>query len=178
MQLRSFYNPTTSTVALQRANDAVLGGEWEELGTVEHTETSDNLRGMQNTSTNHAVYSHIQEQLYLQYGIQDMQVIDIIYAGSLDPVERFWVTTSANTVRPQQEVTLKALVEPAGSNLDDFYVKASNPDLVDITTEAGGEFKVKFNGPGQVTVRIGIKNTNHRQEVSLEARGTPAAAIS
>lgn len=86
MKLKSYFDPSRNsklvqTVQIRMAEDDAPSSPFVLLGELNH-EPGDNASGMQKQCISHAIYSHVQEQVYLKQGIQDMQRISITHAGT------------------------------------------------------------------------------------------------
>lgn len=159
MKLRSYYSPTTDAklnrvVQIQLQSDAAPAAPFVLLGDINHEEP-DNANGMQRYSINHAIYQHVQEQLYRQHGIQDMQRVDITHAGGFVLIERVVVDTGNNHVAVGEETTITVSFVPANATHDPVQFTISNPELVEDVVDAGdGVLKFTNKSKGEVFVEV------------------------
>lgn len=173
MKLKSYFNPNRDTklmhtVQIRLASDAAPAAPFVALGDLTH-EPGDNASGMQRQSVSHAIYSHVQEQLYLQHELQDMQKIKLTFAGGYLPVNSFSVDRGITSVKPGEKITLQAKVFPAGATIDGFYLKSHNPAIVTITDKTNGKFEVVFKEDGEVILSLGIINSPFEELIPAEA---------
>ena len=173
MKLKSYFNPTrdanlNQVVEIRNTGDAAPASPFVLLGELVH-EGGDNTSGMQKISINHAIYSHVQEQLYLKHKIQDMQKIKLTHGGTFKLVESFTVDRGQTSVKPGEKITLQAKVVPADATHDGFYVTSHNPELVTITDKTNGKFEVVFKGDGVAILTLGIIGTQFEVLIPTEA---------
>lgn len=176
MLLKSYYNPNTHEVRIRNQPDAAEAAPFVSLGNINHTVSTDNANGMQNKSVSHVIYQHVQEQLYLQRGMQDMQIVKITPAGTFKLIESFNVNHSQPYVAPGETIKVTPIVLPADATKDGFYLVADNPDLVEIAAGTGpdvGSFIVTMKAAGQTILRCGVSNTNLREHIAVEAKTEP-----
>lgn len=169
MKLKSFFDPTTRTVQVQLDTDLAPASPFVELGLLTHEE-EDNASGMQLVPVSHAIYQHVQEQLYVKHGIQNMQIISIEPAGKFKLLESMHIDRGQTMVKPGENIVIKGTVFPEDATIDGFYCHAHNPALVTITEAPVGTFTVVFNGDGETILEVGLKNTQLRELVPVEAR--------
>lgn len=173
MKLKSYFNPNRDsklmhTVQIRLATDAAPAAPFITLGEVTH-EPGDNASGMQKQSISHVIYSHVQEQLYLQHGLQDMQKIQLTNGGNYRPVVSFTVDRGVTSVKPGVVITLQAHVQPANATLDGFYLTSHNPAIVTITDKTNGKYEVVFKEDGEAILKLGIKNSGFEELIPTEA---------
>lgn len=175
MKLKSYFNPnavdTIFNVQIRLATDAAPAAPFVALGDLTHEPVNDNASGMQKLSISHVIYQHVQEQLYRQYKIQDIQRVKITNAAGYIPVTSFYVDKTNPVVKPGETVTLKAMVLPANATVDGFYISASNPALVSVAAGASAnEFVVTIPNEGDVILNIGVKNTQLFESIPVSAQ--------
>lgn len=163
MKLKSYFNPTRDSnlmqdVQVRLAADAAPASPYVALGEIDHDIDDDNLSGAQNTNISHVVFQHVQEALYKQHGIQDMQRIRITFGGGYVALKRVLIDQGANRLGYNEETTITVSLDPVNATHDPITFEVSNPDLVEILADDGdGVFT--FRGPGKgeffVTVRVG-----------------------
>lgn len=173
MKLKSYFNPnatnTVFTVQIRKAADAAPGAPFVLLGDLNH-EVPDNASGMQGFSVSHAIYQHVQEQMYLQHGLQDMQRIKITTGGTFKLLESMYVSKTPLLVKPTEKITLSVKILPADATVDGYYAELENPTLGTVTDKTNGVFEIVMPADAQTIVKIGIKNTDLFELVPVEAR--------
>lgn len=176
MKLKSYFNPTRDAllrqvVQIRLATDAAPAAPFVLLGDLTHEPVDDNLSGAQKHDVSHAIFQHVQEQVYLKHQIQDMQRINITTGGGFKLLERVFVDQAANRLGVNEETTINVRLTPADATTDGVKFKVSNPDLVTITADTGnGTFKFRGNQKGEffVRVRVGQFEQNIPYEVTEE----------
>lgn len=162
MKLKSYFNPTRDARLMQQvqvrlAADAAPGAPFVLLGDLIHEPVDDNLSGAQKHDISHVVFQHVQEQLYLQHDIQDMQRIGITFAGGFKPLLRVIVDQAANRLGYNEETTINVRLDPADATTDGIKFAVSNPALVVVTSDTGnGTFKFRAPSKGEFFVRIRV----------------------
>ena len=164
MKLKSYYNPTRDAllrqvVQIRLASDAAPAAPFVLLGDLTHEPVDDNLSGAQKHDVSHAIFQHVQEQVYLKHQIQDKLL------------ERVYVDQSKNRLGVNEETTINVRLIPADATTDGVKFKVSNPDLVTVTADTGnGTFKFRGNQKGEffVRVRVGMFEQNIPYEVTEE----------
>ncbi len=180
MKLRSYFNPTVDsdkmrTVQIRVQGDAAPAAPFVALGNINH-EVPDNASGMQMVDVSHAIYNHVQEQLYRQHGIQDMQKIKLTHAGSFNLINRVIVNRGLTRLGIGHESTISVAFDPSNATHDAVKFTVSNPDLVDIVSNTGdGTFTFRNKGKGELFVRV--KTTGYEQSFPYEFDEKLAAAI-
>lgn len=182
MKLKSYFNPTrdsklVQTVQVRLAADLAPTAPYVELGALTHEPVDDNLSGAQLHSISHAIYQHVQEQVYLKHGVQDMQKIRIITGGAFVLPERMLASVSAQLVALATPITVKFSVDPVAATIDGYSLKAENPDLVTITPGAAGEYSVTFKQEGMTVLTGGIANTPFFQHIPIQTQGYNNATL-
>lgn len=182
MKLKSYYNPTTRVVQVRLAADAAPAAPFVALGDVTHEPVDDNASGMQKQSLNHVLFQHIQERLYVQLDIQDMQLINITYGGNLKPLQRVFVDQGINRLGYNIENTVRVTLDPADATTDGITFTPSNPGLVTVVANTGnGVYKFKGANKGEffLKVRVGAFEQNIPFEFSdeLEPAPVPVASV-
>lgn len=175
MKLKSYFNPTPDanlclTVQVRLATDDAPAAPFVALGDLTHEPPTDNASGMQNLSVSHAVYQHVQEQVYLQKKIQDMQKIKITTGGTFKLLESMYVQKSQSLIKPGETVELTVKVEPADATIDGYFCTVENPALGTVVAGDDGLFTITMPEEGQTIVKIGLKNTDLFELVPIEAR--------
>lgn len=178
MELKSYFNPTPGadnrlTVDVRLSTDAAPSAPFILLGTVKHEEPLDNLPGAQGTYRNHPIVSHIQERLYVQHGIQNMQNINIVYGGTYKPVSSVDIVHTSLVIKPGETIKFKIRILPEGAGLaSGSFLEASNPDFITIIKDGmtTGEWEIGLEEAGHTTVKIGIANTPMMESFTVEAR--------
>lgn len=175
MKLKSYFNPTPDanlclTVQIRNAADAAPGGGFTLLGDLTHEPPADNASGMQGRSVSHAVYQHVQEQVYLQKKIQDMQKIKITTGGTFKFLKGMYIEKGELLVKPGEDVVMTVKVEPADATIDGYFCEVENPALGTVVAGAAGKFTITMPQDGQTIVKIGLKNTDLYELVPIEAR--------
>lgn len=164
MKLKSYFDPSRNsklvqTVQIRMAADAAPSSPFELLGELNH-EPGDNASGMQKQSISHAIYSHVQEQVYLKKGIQDMQRISITHAGTFVLPTGFNVSHTNTYVKPGDLIKVEFQLIPANATKDGYFLVAENPALVEITKDgkADGKWELKFKQDGETILSFGVVN--------------------
>lgn len=159
MKLKSYYNPTIQTVQVRLAADAAPAAPYVALGDLIHEPVDDNASGMQKHDISHVLFQHVQEQLYLQHDLQDMQLITIIFGGNFKPLQRVYVDQGKNRLGYNEEATITVTLDPVDATNDGISFKVSNPDLVTVTANTGnGVFKFRGPNKGEFFVRVRVGN--------------------
>ena len=177
MKLKSYYNPLTHEAQVRLATDAAADSPFVLLGTVTHEPNDDNASGMQKHNISHVIFQHIQEQLYLQKGLQDMQIVKITYGGAAKPVEYFTVDPAAFVLGVGVEATMTVKVWPEGALFDGYEIKPDNADLIEVVSNTAGVYKFKGKGMGQTWLRVRILGTGHEQRVPVRIVTEPDASV-
>lgn len=172
MKLKSYFNPTTRVVEVRLLADAAPAAPFVVLGDLTHEETNDNASGMQKHAISHVIYQHVQEALYKQHQVQDMQRITIKNAGAFRLLESLHVDAGQTSVKPTEKITIKITPVPANATVDGYYVIANDPSLVTITDKTGGVFEAVFASANNTILRVGVKNANFEQLIPIEALET------
>lgn len=175
MKLKSYFNPTPDadlnlTVQIRNAADAAPGGAFTLLGDINHEPPIDDASGMQKQSISHAIFQHVQEQVYLKKQIQDMQKIKITFGGTFKLLKGMYVEKGKNLIKPGETVELTVKIEPADATIDGYFCEVENPALGTVAAGAGGKFTITMPQDGQTIVKIGLKNTDLYELVPIEAR--------
>lgn len=164
MKLKSYFNPNrdanlTQEVQIRMAADAAPAAPFVLLGDLTH-EAGDNAGGMQKTNVNHAIYSHVQEQLYLKYGIQDMQKIRLTHAGTFVLPTGFSISHTNTYVKPDEVIKVDFAILPANATKDGYFMVIENPSLITVVKNGGtdGKWEVKFKGDGETILTFGVVN--------------------
>lgn len=167
MKLKSYYNPTIQTVQVRLAADAAPASPYVALGDLIHEPVDDNASGMQKHDVSHVIFQHVQEQLYLQHDLQDMQLISITFGGNFKPLQRVYVDQGKNRLGYNEEATITVTLDPVDATTDGITFKVSNPDLVTVTANTGnGVFK--FRGPNKGEFFIRVRVGNFEQNIPFE----------
>lgn len=176
MKLKSYYNPAIQTVQVRMAADAAPAAPYVALGDLIHEPVDDNASGMQKHAISHVIYQHVQEQLYLQHDLQDMQLISIIFGGNYKPLQRVYVDQGQNRLGYNVENTITVTLDPVDATNDGVTFKVSNPDLVVVIANTGNGI-FKFRGPNKgeffVRVRVGNFEQTIPFEITEELPGKP-----
>lgn len=178
MKLKSYFNPTTREAQVRLAADAAPAAPFVALGDVTHEPVDDNASGMQKHDISHVIYQHIQERLYLQFGLQDMQIIKITYGGNFKVLKRVYVDQGMNRLGYGIENTVTVTLDPLDATNDGITFTPSNPDLVTVVANTGnGVYKFKGANKGEffLKVRVGSFEQNIPFEFSDELE--PAIAV-
>lgn len=174
MKLKSYFNPvpvnTVFTVQIRLASDAAPAAPFVALGDVTHEPPTDNASGMQKQSLSHVIYQHVQEQVYLQKKLQDMQRINITNGGAFRLLKGMYVEKAATYIKPGEKVTLKVKVEPANATVDGYFAEVEDDQLGTVEDKTNGVFEITMPNEGITIVKIGIKNTDLYELVPIEAR--------
>lgn len=174
MKLKSYINLTPDsnlmrTVEVRLAGDAAPASPFVLLGDLTHEEGTDNASGMQKHTVSHAIYSHVQEQVYLKHKLQDMQRIKIVNAGAFKLVDRVLVDQEANRLGINVPSTITVKTTPSDATTDGVVFTVSNPDLVDIVANTGnGVFTFKGKSKGEVFIHVHVKGTSFNQSFPYE----------
>lgn len=167
MKLKSYYNPTTRVVEVRLAADAAPAAPFVALGDVTHEPVDDNTSGMQKQSLNHVLFQHIQERLYVQLDIQDMQLINITYGGNFKPLQRVFVDQGINRLGYNIENTVRVTLDPADATTDGITFTPSNPDLVTVVANTGNGMYT-FKGPNKGEFFLKVRVNNFEQNIPFE----------
>lgn len=174
MKLKSYFNPvpvnTVFTVEVRLASDAAPGAPFVALGDLTHEPPTDNASGMQGQSLSHAIYQHVQEQVYLQKQLQDMQRIRITNGGAFRLLTGMYVSKGVTLVKPGETVTLSVKVEPANATVDGYVCTIEDKNLGTVEDMGDGVFEITMPNEGITIAKIGIKNTDLFELVPIEAR--------
>lgn len=174
MKLKSYYSPTRDaklkqTVQIRLAADAAPAAPFVALGDVIHEPVDDNLSGAQKTDISHVLFQHVQEQVYKQFGIQDMGLINIVYSGGFKVLNSVYVDQGANRLGLGIENTITVRLNPTDATTDGVVFNVDVPELVTVTANTGnGVFKFKGIKKGWVNIRVRVKGTQFEQIVPVE----------
>ncbi len=171
MKLKSYLETNRTglryKVIVQKAATAAPAG-YTVLGEINH-EVPDNLRGMQALPINHVIFQHVQEQMYTQKGVQDMQSVLIDIGDDIKPVKSMYIEKSKLLVKPGEKITLKVIVDPVDALVDGYFCVAENETLAEVEDKTNGVFEITMPQVGQTLVKIGITNGNMFEWVPVEA---------
>lgn len=178
MKLKSYFNATTREAQVRLAADAAPAAPFVALGDVTHEPVDDNASGMQKHDISHILYQHIQERLYLQFGLQDMQIIKITYGGNFKVLQRVFVDQGINRLGYNVENTVTVTLDPVDATNDGITFTPSNPDLVTVVANTGNGVYT-FKGPNKgeffLRVRVGFFEQNIPFEITDELEPAIAA---
>lgn len=174
MKLKSYISNTAGLnqvreVRVVLAADASPGAGWTLLGDLIHEPVDDNASGMQKHDVSHVIYQHVQEQVYLKQGLQDMQRIKITFGGNFKPLVSVHVDQGENRLGIGKTATIKVTTVPANATHDGIVFAISNPELVDNIVNAGdGVLKFDSVGKGEIFVRVRVKGSSFEQLIPFE----------
>lgn len=179
MKLKSYFNPTTREAQVRLAADAAPAAPFVALGDVTHEPVDDNASGMQKHDISHVIYQHIQERLYLQFGLQDMQIIKITYGGNFKVLQRVFVDLGMNRLGYNVENTVTVTLDPVDATNDGITFTPSNPDLVTVVANTGNGVYT-FKGPNKGAFFLKVRVNNFEQNIPFEISDElePAIAVS
>lgn len=172
MKLKSYFNPTrdanlVQSVQIRLAGDAAPAAPYVLLGALTHEPVDDNLSGAQLQSVSHAIYQHVQEQLFVQQHLQDMQKIKISYGGNFKPINRVLVSQEANRIGYNEQTTISVGLDPVDATNDGITFSVSNPGLVSITSNTGnGVFS--FIGLSKGEFFVTVRTNGFEQVIPFE----------
>lgn len=181
MKLKSYFNPThdsnlNQVVEVRLAADAAPASPFVALGNLTHEPVDDNLSGAQLHDVSHAIFQHVQEQLYVQKGIQDMQKIKITFGGGYKQLNRVLIDQAANRLGVNQQTTINVRLDPSDSTNDGITFKVSNPDLVTVVANTGnGTFTFFGKSKGEFFVRVRVNG--FEQNIPYEITEELEAAV-
>lgn len=171
MKLRSYFNPNADanmmrTVQIRLQSDAAPAAPFVLLGDINH-EVPDNASGMQQQAVSHVIYQHVQELLYREQGIQDMQRIKLTHAGGFVLVQRVFVDRGDPRVGIGHTSTIKVTFEPANATHDPVQFMVSNPGLIEVISNTGnGELTFKNLAKGELFIQV--KTNGYSQNFPYE----------
>lgn len=163
MKLKSYISNTAGAnqvreVRVVLATDASPGAGWTLLGNITHEPVDDNASGHQKHDISHVIYQHVQEQVYLQLKLQDMQRINITHGGEFKLLERVLVDQGENRLGIGFEHTIKVSLVPTDATTDGVSFWVSQEGVIEEISHANGQFKFKTIAKGETTVRIRVGN--------------------
>lgn len=167
MKLKSYFNATTREAQVRLAADAAPAAPFVALGDVTHEPVDDNASGMQKHDISHVLYQHIQERLYLQFGLQDMQIIKITYGGNFKVLQRVFVDLGINRLGYNVENTVTVTLDPVDATNDGITFTPSNPDLVTVVANTGNGVYT-FKGPNKGAFFLKVRVNNFEQNIPFE----------
>jgi hypothetical protein len=170
----------TYEVQVRLAADASPGASYTLLGDLIHEPVDDNASGMQKQDISHVVYQHVQEQIYLKRGLQDMQRIKITYGGNFKPLQRVFIDQGLNRRFIGEEQSVTVTLDPVGATTDGVKFQFSNPALVQVLADTGNgviTFKSLQKGELFLRVRVGNIEQNIPFEFSEELQPSPPANV-
>lgn len=166
MKLRSYYNPTAKIAEVRLQADAAPAAPFVLLGDIIH-EADDNASGMQKMAISHVIFQHVQEQLYLQYGEQNMQSVTITNGGTFVMIKRVLVNRDQNRVGIGHSNTISVTFDPVDASHDPVQFMVSNPDLIDIVSNTGnGVLTFRNKGKGELFIKV--RTTGYEQDFPYE----------
>jgi len=176
MKLTAYYDAATNAVQVRMTTDAAPGGAYVKLVDIVH-EALDNLPGAEGRSISHRIYQHIQDALYLNHGVQNMQLITISTAGTYVALQRVFVDQGMNRLGYGIENTVTVTLDPANATNDGITFVVSNPDLVTVVANTGnGVFTFKGPNKGNVFIRVRVNDFEQNIPVEFTDELEPAIA--
>lgn len=163
MKLKSYFNPTrdsrlSQTVEVRLATDAAPNAPFVLLGDLIHEE-GDNASGHQKHSVSHAIFAHVQEQVFLKHELQDMQRIRITTGGAFKLLNRIMVDPGVTRNYVGAEHTVTVTLDPTGATTNGVKFKFSNPSLVTVLANTGnGVIKFKSLMKGELLLEVTVDN--------------------
>lgn len=179
MKLTAYFSASTNVVQVRLTTDAAPGGTFVKLVDIVHEPADDSLPGATQHDVSHVIYQHVRDALYLEHGVQNMQIIIITTGGGYVALERVFVDQGINRLGYNVENTVTVTLDPVNATNDGVKFSVSNPDLVEILSDTGnGVFTFKAPNKGEffLRVRVGFFEQNIPFEITEELE--PAIEVS